>query len=536
MKVEYKAVLSSETIETFSGQMNQFMEEQKNEKELRMRIRYYVEELLLRMQDRYKDGLECQFFIGKRYGSPLIEIKWRGESYDPREDNKGLFMDDEHSTWFMSQLSQVGLMPAWRYFRGQNRLSLTVRQEKYTVLKGMVYALVGAAVFGGLGLAFLPSETCMFISENILDAAFSSVLGLLTTFAGIMIFLSITTGIYGIGDMNTLGVLGKSVLTRFLLGTFGGAVLAATVMFPFFDFMKGAGGGGNGFLDLLEMVLAIIPSDPITPFLKGDFMQIIVLGAAFGIAALILSDQVPTFRNFLDEANNLVQWVMEKVCGMIPVMVFFMILSQILSGKIGTYVTAAGLLLKYLILFAVVLAIDFFIVSYKHKVSPSLLLKKLFPCFLTGLTTASGVAVFGKNVNTCKSDLGVDSKLTEFGVPMGNVLFMPFPAMSFLLCSFYLAELTGTEVTAPWTIMAIFVAALLGLAMPPIPGGSLTCFGILMSQLAIPHSALASVMGIAVLFDFLGTAGDVAFMQMELVKIAGNLDMLDVDVLRKKTN
>lgn len=64
--------------------------------------------------------------------------------------------------------------------------------------------------------SFLPEKTVNFLSEEMITPVFDTFMGLLSAVAGPLIFLSVAGGIYNIGDIATLGKVGKRMIGRFL--------------------------------------------------------------------------------------------------------------------------------------------------------------------------------------------------------------------------------------------------------------------------------------------------------------------------------
>ena len=171
--------------------------------------------------------------------------------------------------------------------------------------------------------------------------------------------------------------------------------------------------------------------------------------------------------------------------------------------------------------------------SVRYRVSFPLLLKKLLPTFLIGLTTASSSAAFATNLETCEKKLGVSPVLVNFAVPLGQVLYMPGVVAAFSGICLCMAENWGVAITPAWLMTMVIVVGLLSMAMPPIPGGALTCFAVMFAQLGIPDGALALAVAISSVADFIITACDLTCLQVEVTTVAGKLGMLDEECLRR---
>ena len=98
-------------------------------------------------------------------------------------------------------------------------------------------------------------------------------------------------------------------------------------------------------------------------------------------------------------------------------------------------------------------------VSLRLKISPRLLVKKIFPAAFIGLTTSSSVAAFSSVLETCEKKLGIDIKFAKIAVPIGHLLFAaPFGAI-FLISSFFLASYFHMEISILWLVQLVFMSA-----------------------------------------------------------------------------
>ena len=110
---------------------------------------------------------------------------------------------------------------------------------------------------------------------------------------------------------------------------------------------------------------------------------------------------------------------------------------------------------------------------------------------------------------------------------------MPGAAVLFIAAGLCMAEVYGTAISPTWIITLLIISVILAVAAPPVPGGALTCYTILFMQLNIPTEALAITIALNVIFEFFATAVNLLCLQTELVELAGELDMLDVEKLHR---
>ena len=80
----------------------------------------------------------------------------------------------------------------------------------------------------------------------------------------------------------------------------------------------------------------------------------------------------------------------------------------------------------------------------------------------------------------------------------------------------------------------MFIAAIVAIAMPPIPGGGAVAYTVLFAQIGIPAEALSVALAIDILTDFLITAFDMFVLPLTLINVSSRLSMIDREILRAR--
>ncbi len=496
-----------------------------------LRLRLAMEELMLRIMERNGDSKpeSVLLAIGKQYGRQVIQLRYGGDAFDPTRGSQ-----EEASELSVNILANLGLMPSWSYRRGWNLIQL--RPPKATGRSQLFYLLLAvlcAGVFGAAGV-LLPPALKEGITSVLLVPTAEAFLGLLNTFAGFLIFLTVTSGLFGVGDTVSLGRIGKVVFSRILISMLVTAVLAVVLPQPFLRLSAGSGGNGNALQGISEMIFQILPRNPISPFQDGNTLQIIVLAVAVGLVLLLLGDRARGVSALIGECGSIVNTIMEYVCKLIPIFVFVSLLQQIWSGALGNLV---GLWKPVLVFAAVNLIVTLLMalwISLRRRIPLLVLLQKIFPVFLVAFTTASSMASYATGVDTCLKKLGIHKQLVDFSYPIGIVMYMPSTVLFYTLVPVYLALVYQVETGVTWFITCALLTCILAIASPPIPGSALTCLGILLTQLNIPMEGMLMAVALNVVLDFVLTGFNVAFLQLELICQAEKLGMLDEALLRSR--
>ncbi|MBO6108893.1 MAG: cation:dicarboxylase symporter family transporter [Eubacterium sp.] len=521
--VEYE--LNSVAIEEISMRVQDYMSGLGEQTRNIQRNRLMIEEMLLRIRDAYDTPIRVRVMIGRRYGRHIFQISYEGSAFDPTETTS----EDN------SILETIGLTPTWGYRKKVNTVSLTISgRAKPGRLFRLILSIVLAFLIGYLG-RYLPEGFRTNVDESFLMPMFNCFLGLLATFAGIMIALTITSGVLGVGDTSVLSRMGKNVIIRFVLISFMTSIAALLATYPFFHFTIGGSDQGTSFQikDITKVFFDIFPSNPIDPFLNGNSLQIIVIGIFVGVGLLALGERTKAVRDLVMEGASLSQWITSTVCSMVPTFVFVALLHQIWSGSIYTLFSVwkpVLIMVGFTVLWTIILLLY---TSIRLKCSPIRLLKKTIAVFLIGASTGSSMTAFATGMDICEKKLGVEKSYVRFSYPLGNVMYMQGTVAYLTILSLFFAETYHLEVNMMWFIIAVLSSTLLAIAVPPIPGAALMLFTILFSQLGIPMGAVVIGTALDVFFDFFDTGINVFTLVLEVADGARAMNCLDQKVLKE---
>lgn len=529
-KKKETVLLDAAGIDRLSALLTQALEQAAVNRKDVIRLRLAVEELLGLWQVRLGKETVCTFRCGTRLGRMYLEITAPGQRIDPEEtaaDMAGRLLCS-------NLLAQAGLSPVYSYQDGINRMALyPSRPQRLSPLLQLLLAILGAAVVGA-GLLALPAPV-RETATGVVNPLFTALMGVLQTLASPMIFLSVCWGILNIGDVHMLGRIGKTVLLRFLGGVFLLTSVSAAVLVWFFRSGDGAASTGeNAAAQIYSMLLEIIPGNIVTPFLEGNSLQIIFMAICVGLVLLVLGEKTSALCALLDQVNTAVQFMMETVSRYIPLFVFTSLLSLTLSdamSNLGGVVKALLLGIAACVAWPLLYALW---ASLKLKVSLPVVLRKLLPTYLIALSTASSSAALSTNLETCERRLGISERIVHFAVPLGQVVFKTGGGVGFFVLALGLAEFYGASISLPWVVIGVLTASLLAIAAPPVPGGSLTCYTVLLTQLGIPAEAVGLAVAGNVILDFFMTSCGISCLQSELILSANKLGMLDREQLGKE--
>lgn len=516
-------VFSNSDIDEESSRVEKFLASVGVEHREALSIKLSFEEVLLDYKEKFSEEKKFSVRCVKRFSTIKVEISVEGESYNPFENENEITC---------SILAKMGLAPTWSYSRGKNCVVFIPKRKPLSGTVKLAIAFVLAIVVG-TALGFSPEVIRNGASQYLLTPVSDALMGLISAVSGPLIFFSVLGSICSMGNIETFGKIGSKTIKYILIHiTLIGAFI--TLLGSFTCKVEGSGNATNGFSQVIELVYDIIPSNLFQPFLSGNALQIIFVAIITGLAMLALSSRVSGVFSLVEQLDSVVQMIMTGIGTMFPIVIFFVFTTLISDGKYKVLSNSWKIILIISVFTAGCWICCVLRVAMTKKVSPLLLIKKAWPTFLICLTTASSAASLSTNLKDSTTKFGIDKKLAEFGIPLGQVLFMPGYVALLFGVEVGLAQAYDVAITIPWLVIGFFTNILLSFAVPPVPNGTVMVFAVAFAQLGIPAEGIGIGIAINTITDFLATACNVSSWQITLIEVADSLDMLDRDVLRSE--
>lgn len=520
--------LSESAVEVISADVQEYLRVLNMDTRSIQRIRLTTEELLLNILGAGGRNIVIRTGMGKQFGRHILRLTYEMDPLNPTTNSD--------APWSEELLRMLGVFPSWSCRGKRNTVSLVLQgREKRSTVFYLALAIVSAVVLGIAGSAF-PEALRSNLDEAILTPLSEGFLGLLNTFSGLMIAFTICGGILGMGNSETLGRTGKSVLLRFFGITFAvsAAVIAAILPLLKLNYAAEISGQASQLTEISHLFFDILPSDIIEPFKTGNALQIIVIAIFAGVSLLAIGERGAHIRTLMEEGTVLTQHIVSSVCSLIPLFVFATLLKQFWSGQTRMLLSIFKPTLLIIGVMLLLAAIMWLISSFRLRCPPMTLMKKVLPTFLLAFTTSSGVSAMPSAMETCENKLGANQRLVSFIYPLASVIYMPetIVYLAVTVCTF--AEIYQIGIDLAWVAMAVIGAALIAIALPPIPNSTILGFTILFSMLGIPSQGLMMVTAIDVLVDFFDTGFNVMLMIFHTACEANRLGSLNRSILLNK--
>lgn len=524
LKQEFHYKLNRESITEIVRTMKHCMDKQKVEKKNRMSLSLAMESILLDIEEHFGDSKDVILIQQRRIGCYSFRIVYEGEEFNP-VDNHGI------GEFTGTILTHLGLFPSYSRSDGKNVVTLDIPVSVKKDERNLLLSFAGAIILG-LIRPLIPEGLLSALNEYVFGTFSTIFLSLIGIFAGIMILCSILTGICGIGDMTDLSKKGKYMISTTIIKSVIITGLITVVFIPMFSLKFGETGSLGALREIVDLLLKVIPSDPISPFVEGNTLEIAFIAVLVGSFLIKTGGKTKGLKEVVAQANTLLLDTLSGICRLLPLYILsalttlfwnhgFEVLSQVWKPLVLAFVGCIILALGSL-----------FRVSIKYKVGVATLFKKVFPSFIIGLTTASSMVAFRTVLEVNEKELGIDPSYSRFATPIKNLLITEDMSLAYIGVLYYLAEFNGVPVDIIWFVRIGILLSIIEMAVPPVSGGTLICIGLLLSEFGIPADCLGIAATLVIVADFFLTAGKIVTFHMDMILDADHLGVLNKEVLQ----
>ena len=331
-----------------------------------------------------------------------------------------------------------------------------------------------------------------------------------------LVTFSLICGVCGLGDINKLGRVGLKSFALFLLTTALAISLAiglATLIGP-----------GQGFEmaeaeqpftapqapPLTQVLINIVPSNPIAAYAEGNMLQIIFFTILFGICILMIGERGKSIHEGAEKLNDVMMQLVTLVMNIAPYGVFALMAKTFSQQGLGLIIP----MISYFGTVAIVLILHatgtlMLLLKLLGRVNPLTFLKKMRAVQVFAFSTSSSNATIPVTLRTTEKRLGVDNSTASFIVPFGATINMDGTAIMQGVATVFIANVYGIELGLGGYLTVIGMAVLASIGTAGVPGVGLIMLAMVLNQVGLPVEGIALIMGVDRLLDMMRTAVNV---------------------------
>lgn len=410
-------------------------------------------------------------------------------------------------------------------------------KKKVTLTSKILIGLFLGFIFG-LILKSLPGS---YIKDTVIIGGLFKVLGTGFTSAIKMmvvplVFVSLVCGASSMGDVKQLGRIGSKTMVFYLSTT---AVAIIIALFLGSVLKPGAGldmsAVVTGEVDigesksLVDIILGIIPSNPIASFANGDMLQIIFFALLTGVAMSMVGEKAEPVKKVFESANDICMKMVGIIMMAAPIGVFALVAETFSTvGK-----DAILVLIKYLAVVLLGLAIHvtvvyggLFKVFTRQKIKP--FLKKFTKVAAITFSTSSSNASVPASMEILE-DLGVGKTTRSFTIPMGATINMDGTAIMQGVAALFIAQIYGINLEMNQMITIVLTATLASIGTAGVPGVGMIMLSMVLTSVNLPLEGIGLIMGVERIVDMFRTTVNVMGDNVCTLIVANSEKDFDID-------
>ncbi len=376
------------------------------------------------------------------------------------------------------------------------------------VLAGLAINLAGWNAPGGFIHEYLVNGLFLVVGKMFVNALKMLVVPL--------VLFSLICGVCGIGNLSALGRVGAKAFALYLMTT---AIAIATAIF--FAALAGIGKGmdfhgvshfsGKQAPPLTDVLINIIPGNPIAAMADGNMLQIIFFSILLGVSMLMVGKKAAPFIEGAEIANEIMMKMVTIIMAAAPYAVFALIARSmaelgldLLAQLAGYVLVLIGVLMIHLLV-TLMLTLKLF-----SGLSPLIFLRKIRNVQAFAFSTASSSATIPVTLRTVTRRMGVDNAVAAFTVPFGATINMDGTAIMQGVATVFIANVYGVDLGMGGYLTVIVMAVLASIGTAGVPGVGLIMLSMVFTQVGLPVEGIGLILGVDRLLDMIRTAVNVS--------------------------
>lgn len=350
-----------------------------------------------------------------------------------------------------------------------------------------------------------------------------------------LIFFSLVAGVASIGDIRKLGSVGGRAMLLFLVTGQISVILGLTM-----GTLLQPGLGVDGSLagdvvsdpaparTITEMILAVVPENPLRVMLEMDVLPLIVFSILVGVGILMADKEGEPVAKIFDSASIVMQKVTMVVMELTPFGVF-----ALMAWVAGTFgfeglIPLAKLVaLNYVGCLLIIFVMYSAIIKFIAKQPVGAFFRGIIDAMAVSYSTASSNATLPVTLRCAERNLGVSKSVSSFVISLGATINMNGTAMYLGLATLFGAQIFGVDLSwADYGMIAI-TSTLGAVGAAGIPGAGIIMMTLVFSSVGVPLETIAIVAGVDRIMDMMRTttnvSGDVT-VATTVAALTGELD------------
>ncbi len=337
-----------------------------------------------------------------------------------------------------------------------------------------------------------------------------------------VVLFSMIDGIISMGDMKKVGSVGWKTVAYFLATTAIACIIGLVLanifngagLFPTLELAEGAKWEKATSANFMDTLVGIFPSNMWQAFSNASMLQVIVIALFFGGAILAAGEKADLCKNIVSSFYAVIEKLMGFVISLSPIGVFTM-MAWVVATQGAEILGSLAVVLLCAYIGYVVHAVLVYSLSAKifANINPVTFFKKSAAAMIFAFTSTSSAATLPVS-KECADDLGCESDISAFVLPLGSTINMDGTAIYQCVATVFLASCCGMSLTVSQMVTVVVTATLASIGTAGVSGAGMIMLAMVLEAMGIPVDMIMIIYGIDRLFDMgrtcLNVTGDIS--------------------------
>lgn len=337
-----------------------------------------------------------------------------------------------------------------------------------------------------------------------------------------LIFSSIVVAVTSLGATKKLKTLGLGVGTYFVITTTiailiaiflvsivsPGDILDITLLKESYDLSDEDVEIKDSFEldDIPSAISNIIPRNPITSYLEGQMLSILVFALIVGLAMGTLpKESIKPVLDLLESIQKITIHILMFSMKIVPFAVFGLIVGMVAKVGIGSMVGMGAYMGTVVLALGVMLLVYMLILKFVAKRPVFSTFAKFRNPQTVSFSTASSMATMPVTLKTAEEILKIDPKVSKFVIPFGTTVNMDGTALYQVVAVFFLAQLFSIELSMLSMLVIIVTTLLASIGTPAVPGAGVIVMSTILVTVGIPPVGILLLISVDRILDMIRT-------------------------------
>jgi len=351
-----------------------------------------------------------------------------------------------------------------------------------------------------------------------------------------LVFVSLVAGITAMSDSAKLGRISVKTIAIYLIST-AFAVSIGLAFGTLFSPGEGMNMVASGSAEakqapsLVQILVGLVPTNPVMAFAEGNILQIIVFAIALGVSMNLIGEKAAPVVKLFDSLAEVFYKLTDLVMRFAPIGVFALIAGVVASHGIEVLLPLAGVIgVIYLASIAHMVLVYGGLIGGLARLSPLRFFRGIAPALAVAFSTSSSSGTLPVSIECARKNLGVSQGVAGFVLPVGATINMDGTAIYQGVLALFIAQAFGIDLNAGQYLMIILTATLASVGTAGVPGAGLIMLGLVLTSVGLPLEGVALIAGIDRILDMARTTVNVAGDLMTTTLVGSSEKELDRDV------